>query len=37
MIEEDEDSDNMPIFGDDMNELMNAKSNYPMVCINLRR
>lgn len=21
----------MPIFGDDMNELMNSKSNYPMV------
>lgn len=21
----------MPIFGDDVNELMNAKSNYPMA------
>ncbi len=28
---EEDDEDNMPIFGDDMNELMNAKSNYPMV------
>ena len=23
----------MPIFGDDLNELMNSKSNYPMVFI----
>jgi len=22
----------MPIFGDDINEMMNSKSNYPMVC-----
>lgn len=32
MMDEDDD-DNMPIFGDDMNELMNSKSNYPMVSI----
>lgn len=30
-MDEQDDSDNMPIFGDDMNELMNGKSNYPMV------
>ncbi len=27
----------MPIFGDDLNELMNAKSNYPMVLFFLFR
>lgn len=31
MMDED-DEDNMPIFGDDINQLMNSKSNYPMVC-----
>lgn len=30
MMEED-DEDQMPIFGDDINELMNSKSQYPMV------
>ncbi len=30
MMDEDEE-ENMPIFGDDMLELMNSKSNYPMV------
>jgi hypothetical protein len=36
MIDED-DSDHMPIFGDDMNELMNSKSAYPMVPLLLFR
>lgn len=36
MMDED-DEDNMPIFGDDMVELMNSKSNYPMVLISLFR
>ena len=36
MMDED-DEDNMPIFGDDVNELMNSKSNYPMVYVNLFR
>jgi len=34
MMDEDEE-ENMPIFGDDMLELMNSKSNYPMVQLSI--